>query len=123
MSIEQIKKDIHKGNATWIEAFKQQDADMLANVFHEEGATFGANGKVTLGRSAVKEAMGSWMQSVGKCVFTIDTDEVYVIEEEIYEIGHYSLTKENKEYFEGKFVVVWKYGDDGKLYFYRNMDV
>jgi len=123
MDLTQIKKDIDKGNATWIEAFKKQDADMLAKAFHEDGAILSGNERIVRGRDAVRESMHAWMQQIGKSTFTIVSDDVYVLDMEIYEKGHYTLTIEDGTEYDGKFVVVWKYGKNNRLYFYRDIGI
>ncbi len=123
MMLEQIRKDINKGNATWIKAFKEKDAELLAKAFHEEGAVLGAGGNITQGREAVQASMGAWMEQIGRSTFTIETLDVYVLGQEIYEKGQYTLTIENGEKYDGKFVVVWKYGKNNRLYFYRDIGV
>lgn len=115
------RQKIDEGNATWIKCFETQDSELLASVFHENGAILGSDGKIIKGRENVKEYMANWMHQIGPSKFTINTIDVYEIDDDIYEKGSYTLTISNGTYHEGKFVVVWKHEDNGRLYFYRDI--
>jgi ketosteroid isomerase-like protein len=120
--MDKIRQDIDKGNAKWIDSFKMKDATLLASAFHINGAVLGSNGKVIEGREAIKTHFAAWMNQIGSSVFTIETLDVYSVADDIYEKGFYTLTIENGEFYEGHFVVQWKYEGD-TLYFYRDIGI
>jgi uncharacterized protein (TIGR02246 family) len=122
-SLEQIKKDIAKGNAKWIEAWKNQDAKALAAAFHPSGAILSDHGSMMHGRQAIIEGISKSMKRIGWAEFTIETIDVYHVDEDIYEKGRYTLKTEHTGASEGNFVVVWKYDEDGQLYFYRDIGI
>ena len=121
--MEKIRVAVDKGNKIWIESFKNQDADRLANYFDEEGAILGADGKVIEGREAVRAYFKTWMAQIGPSQFTIETIDLYKVSDEIYEKGAYVLTIENGNRYEGKYIVEWKQGLDGNYYFYRDIGI
>lgn len=120
--MDKIREGIKKGNALWIEAFKNQDADQLANAFHLEGAVLGADGKVIEGREAIRTHFKEWMAQIGASTFTIETIDVYNVSGDIFEKGQYTLTIENGNRYEGKFIVEWK-EVDGVYMFYRDIGI
>lgn len=122
-SLDQIRKDIDKGNAKWIQAWQNQDSVALSNAFHPNGAILTDGGRMMHGRKEIAEGIGQTMKRIGKAVFTIETIDVYHVDGDIYEKGKYTLTTEHTEDSSGNFVVVWKYGEDGELYFYRDIGI
>ncbi|MBN2797164.1 MAG: SgcJ/EcaC family oxidoreductase [Clostridia bacterium] len=117
-----IKKDIDRGNAIWIKAFENQDADLLADTFHTNGAVLGVNGKVIEGREAVRKHFKEWMAQIGKAYFTIETIDVYHVGDDVFEKGSYTLTIENGNQYEGKYIVEWKL-EGNKYLFYRDIGI
>lgn len=117
-----IRKQVDEGNAIWIEAFKSCNANLLADHFHVAGAILGANSKVIEGREAIRDYLKEWMKSIGPSIFTIETIDLYDLNGEIYEKGAYTLTTDNGNQYEGKYIVEWKLVD-GKYYFYRDIGI
>ncbi|MCH4888627.1 nuclear transport factor 2 family protein [Acidaminobacter sp. JC074] len=120
--MENIRKAVDKGNGIWIQAFKDQDYEKLASYFHTDGAILGADGKVIEGRQAVKEYLQEFMTRIGPSTFTIETIDLYLVSGEIYEKGAYTLTIENGNRYEGKYIVEWKV-EDGDYKFYRDIGI
>jgi uncharacterized protein (TIGR02246 family) len=120
--MNQIKSGIEKGNKLWIKAFKEQDADMLANAFHMDGAVLGAGGRVIEGREAIRSHFRDWMQEIGSSVFTIETIDVYDVSGDIFEKGQYTLIIENGNRYEGKYIVEWKC-ENGEYLFFRDIGI
>lgn len=120
--MDRIREEVDKGNNIWIEAFKNQDHNMLADYFHTEGAILGADSKVIHGREAVRDYFESFMDQIGPSTFTIETVDLYSVSGEIYEKGTYTLTIENGNRYEGKYVVEWK-EEDGIYKFYRDIGI
>ena len=120
--MDHIKSGIEKGNQLWIEAFETQNADLLAEAFHEDGAVLGAGGRVIEGREAIRTHFREWMQEIGPSVFTIETIDVYDVSGDIFEKGQYTLTIENGNRYEGKYIVEWK-RVDGEYLFFRDIGI
>lgn len=120
--MKDIRKAVDKGNQIWIEAYQKQDADMLAEHFHSAGAILGADGKVIEGREAVRVYLKEWMAQIGPSDFTIETIDLYEVNGEIYEKGAYTLTIENGNRYEGKYIEEWKQ-EDGQFKFYRDIGI
>lgn len=120
--MDKIRDGIDKSNQLWITAFKNQDSDLLASIFHEKGAVLGADGKVIEGKEAVREHFKEWMQQIGPSEFTIETIDVYDVSGDIFEKGQYTLTIENGNRYEGKYVVEWQCVN-GQYLFFRDIGI
>lgn len=120
--MNKIRQAVDKGNGIWIEAYKRQDADLLADYFHSEGAILGADSKVIEGRENVRNYLKEWMSSIGPSTFTIETIDLYEVSGEIYEKGSYTLTTQNGNRYEGKYIVEWKL-EDGDYKFFRDIGI
>ncbi len=120
--MDKIKKEVDAGNEVWIKAFQNQDSDLLADYFHSDGAILGADSKVIEGREAVRTYFKSWMTQIGPSTFTIETIDLYQVSGEIYEKGTYTLTTQNGNRYEGKYIVEWK-KEDGIYRFYRDIGI
>lgn len=121
--MKDIRSGIDAGNAIWIKAFETQDADLLASAFHKDGAVLGASGRVIEGREVVREHFREWMLEIGPSTFTIETIDLYEVDGDIFEKGAYTLTTHNGSFYEGKFVVEWKKGEDGQYRFFRDIGI
>lgn len=117
MNIDQVRRAVDAGNATWILAMRMQDPELLASVFDPTGAMLGSTGKVYRGREGVREAMGGLMQTWGSTETTIDTDNLWVVDCIAFETGRYSYTYKpkgkEKSVSTGRYVVRWKHQPDG----------
>jgi len=120
--MDKIRQAVDKGNGIWIRAFETQNADLLADYFHSAGAILGADGKVIEGREGVREYLKSWMAKIGPSTFTIETIDLYNVSDEIYEKGSYTLTTQNGNRYEGKYIVEWKL-EDSDYKFFRDIGI
>lgn len=118
IDIAEIRSDVDAGNAAWIDAFRQSDAAALAEVFNEDGALLGANGKVTRGRERIESAMAEIMAGMGPTETTIESDNLWLVEDTAYESGSYSYTFTPKDKTTqtsaGRYVVLWRRDRDGR---------
>ena len=116
MDLSQVRQAVDAGNAAWIEAFRQQNAAALAEVFAEDGAMLRANGQVARGREAIQELMQAGMAKLGPTEMTIDTDGLWIVDNLAYETGRYTYayTIDGEERRSaGRYVVVWSPDDEG----------
>ena len=114
----EIRKAIDSGNGKYIDAFAKLDANGLAAVYDKDGARFGPKGSYARGREAIAKKVNEFMQSVtGAITVTIDTEDLWVVDDLAYETGKYSYTyrligKEANR-IGGHYVTVWKKQSDG----------
>lgn len=107
-----LRREIARGNSEWIEAFRAGDAKRLANIFDPSGAMLSEGGKFSRGRNDIHDAIAGTMSRFGPTETTIETDDVWLIDDIAYETGRYSYTftpKDGKEkVLKGRYVVRWK---------------
>jgi uncharacterized protein (TIGR02246 family) len=114
----EVRKVIDIGNAKYIEAFAKLDANGLAAVYDKDGARLGPNGSYARGREAIAKKVNEFMQSVtGAIRVTIDTENLWVVDDVAYETGKYSYTYrlvgKEENHIGGHYVTVWKKQSDG----------
>ena len=63
------------------------------------------------------------MNNMGSALFDIVTEDVYVVGDDIFEKGRYTLSSDSIAAKMGHYVVIWRYMEDGVLYFYRDISV
>lgn len=110
--IDEVRRQVDAGNATWITAMRKQDPTLLASGFDPQGVMLGSDGAVYRGPGAVRDAMGSLMEKWGSTETTIDTDNLWVVENIAFETGRYSYSYTPKggvkTVARGRYVVRWK---------------
>jgi uncharacterized protein (TIGR02246 family) len=114
----EIRNAIDTGNARYIEAFAKLDANGLAAVYDKDGARFGPKGSYARGREAIAKKINEFMQSVtGAIRVTIDTEDLWVVDDLAYETGKYTYTYrlvgKEESHIGGHYVTVWKKQSDG----------
>jgi uncharacterized protein (TIGR02246 family) len=106
------KRAIQAGNAAYIAAFKRADAKALAQVYDPQGARLNEGGQVVRGRSAIADDVGKFVAKVGPVRVTLETGDVWLIDDTAYETGVWSYTFTPKGKAEqrigGHYVTVWR---------------
>ncbi len=120
-TVNNIRKDIDIGNSVWIEAFKTQNAEMLVQYFHSEGAILTGSGTI-VSKNELNQYLEKSMNTLGPTQFEISTIHVYETDEGIYEKGSYNMESKSGVSASGKYIVIWKY-EEGKLKFFRDIGV
>ena len=117
MGIDEVRRAVDAGNANWITAMRTQDSALLASLFDPQGSMLGSGGAVHRGPAAVREAMGGLMDKWGPTETTIDTDNLWVVDDIAFETGRYTYTYTleggDKTVDRGRYVVRWKRQPDG----------
>jgi uncharacterized protein (TIGR02246 family) len=113
-----IRKAIGAGNAKYIEAFAKSDAAGVAGLYDESGSRLSPNGVVVRGRPAIAESVAGLMKSVaGPIKVSIETQDLWVVDDVVYETGKYvyTLTPPGKSETQtgGHYVTIWKHEADG----------
>jgi uncharacterized protein (TIGR02246 family) len=114
----EVRKAIDSGNARYIEAFAKRDAAALAALYDDDGVRFGQKGAYARGRAGITEDVAKFIKAVaGPIKVTIETEDLWVVDDLAYETGKYSYTftpageKETKS--DGHYVTIWKKQRDG----------
>lgn len=106
------RRGIAAGNAAYIAAFQNADAKALSQVYDPQGARLNDGGQVARGRRAIAEDVGKFVAKVGPVRVTLDSKEVWLIEDTAYETGIWSYTFQPKgqseQHIGGHYVTVWR---------------
>jgi uncharacterized protein (TIGR02246 family) len=124
----EIRKSIDAGNAKYIDAFARSDAGALAALYDESGSRFSPKGIVVRGRPAIAESVAGFMKSVtGPIKVSIDTQDVWVVDDLVYETGKYTYTftppGKTETQTGGHYVTIWKRQSDGGWKIFVDMGV
>src|SRR2546421_926868 len=85
--LAEVRKAIDKGNAQWIEAWDKADANMISNLFAEDGVLLGRNGTMFKGRQQILERLKTVM-GTGKAVkATVTSMDLWLDGNTAYETG------------------------------------
>jgi uncharacterized protein (TIGR02246 family) len=106
------KRDIAAGNAAYIAAFKNAEAKALSQVYDPQGARLNEGGQVARGRRAIADDVGKFIEKVGPVRVTLESKEVWLIEDTAYETGIWSYTfhpkGQSEQHIGGHYVTVWR---------------
>src|SRR3954467_6244343 len=121
------REGIEAGNVAYIAAFKRADADALAQVYDPNGARLNEGGTVVRGRRAIADDVGKFVNKVGPVRVTLETREVWLVDNTAYETGLWSYAFRPKGQTEqrigGHYVTVWKRQPDSEWKIWADMGV
>jgi uncharacterized protein (TIGR02246 family) len=111
-NVAQARHAIDAGNAAYIAAFKHADARALSQVYDPKGARLNEGGQVVQGREAIADDVGKFVAKVGPVRVTLESKEVWLVEDTAYETGLWSYTFQPKgqaeQHIGGHYVTVWR---------------
>jgi uncharacterized protein (TIGR02246 family) len=115
------------GTPPYIAAFRQADADALAQVYDPAGARLNDGGKVVRGRQAIAADVRDFLDRVGSVRVSLETAQVWLVDDTAYETGVWSYTLHRKGEAEqrigGRYVTLWKRQADGGWRIWADMGV
>ncbi|OAP34602.1 hypothetical protein AU381_25095 [Sinorhizobium glycinis] len=115
---------IEANNAEFVAKFAAKDAKGLAQHYTEDAVAFPPNENRVAGRESVQKMWQSWIDA-GLTDLTLKAAQVEESGNLAYEEGTYSIKipgKDGKTSEEiGKYIVVWKKGDDGEWRLHRDI--
>jgi uncharacterized protein (TIGR02246 family) len=122
-----VKRAIDEGNSAYIAAFKKADPQALSQVYDPQGSRLNEGGVVVRGRKAIAEDVGGFVAKVGPVRVTLDSKEVWLIDDNAYETGIWSYTFQPRgkaeQHIGGHYVTVWKKQPDGGWKIWADMGV
>jgi uncharacterized protein (TIGR02246 family) len=126
-NVAAAQRGIQAGNAAYIAAFKKADAKELSQVYDPQGARLNEGGQVVRGRDAIADDVGKFVAKVGPVRVTLETKEVWLIEDTAYETGIWSYTFHPKgqaeQHIGGHYVTVWRRQPDAAWKILADMGV
>jgi len=112
MDVDTVRRAIDAGNQEWIEAFRSGDANRLVSIFDGSGTMLCSDGRVARGPDDIRDTISPTMEKFGPTETTIETDEVWVVDNVAYETGRYSYsftpTDGEPTTLTGRYFVRWK---------------
>lgn len=122
-----VRRAIDAGNAAYIAAFKRADASALSQVYDPQGSRLNEGGVVVRGRRAIAADVGSLVSKVGPVRVTLDTKDLWLIDDNAYETGVWSYAFQPKGKGEqkigGHYVTIWRRQSDGGWKIWADMGV
>ena len=113
----EARKAIDAGNAQYISAFKNADAAGVAAVYDEDGARLSPKGVVARGRKTIREELDKFIKEVGPVTVTIETLDLWLIDDTATETGKWSYTftpqGRQQKTIGGRYVTTWRRQKDG----------
>ncbi len=124
---EDARAAIDAGNKAYIEAMANADAAAFADVYDTDGRRLAGGGEVVRGRKAIMDHIGSFFTRIGPVSATIETAEVWLIDDVAYESGRWTYTftppGDNRRTIGGRYVTIWRLQKDGGWKIYADMSV
>ncbi|MFA1625226.1 DUF4440 domain-containing protein [Rhizobium mongolense] len=118
------QSSIEANNADFVDKFAAKDAKGLGQHYTEDAVAFPPNENRVAGRESVQKMWQSWIDA-GLTDLTLKAAQVEESGNLAYEEGTYSIKipgKDGKTSEEiGKYIVVWKKGDDGEWRLHRDI--
>ncbi len=118
---------IDSGNKAYIEAMANADARAFADVYDSDGRRLAGGGEVVRGRAAITDHIGAFFTRIGPVTATIETTEVWLVDDMAYETGRWTYTftppGDTRRTIGGRYVTVWRLQDDGNWKIYVDMSV
>lgn len=125
--ISAVRQSIDAGNAAYIAAFKNADAKALSQVYDLRGARLNEGSVVVRGRKAIQEDVEKFVATVGPVRVTLESKEVWLIDDNAYETGLWSYTfkpqGKAEQHIGGHYVTVWKKQTHGGWKIWADMGV
>jgi uncharacterized protein (TIGR02246 family) len=117
-----IRRAIGRVYIRWAEAFKKQNASLFYQVFSDDGVFMGAAGRPASGPEMVAKVMSSNMELLGPAETRFTTQQVFLVENQVYETGLCAYTfgpRDQRQTTRGRYVAVWKKVADGSWRIHR----
>ena len=117
--IGSAKAAIDSVNVLYGNLVSKGDSVGLAALYTSNAMLMGANFPAATGTKAIVSAFSELFKQTGPVGLTLTANEVAGNEEQVSEVGVYTMTKDGKEIDRGKYIVLWKM-EDGKWKLHRD---
>ena len=119
----QVKKDLDNNNALFAKSFNSKDATGVGTFYADDAELLPPNAPEVKGRDNIQNY---WQQAIDMLSdMNLTTDTVVVEGDAAIETGNYTINvnipNQPPSMDKGKYMVVWKYMQDGKWKIFRDM--
>lgn len=126
--LAQVRMAIDAQNRVWAEAVQRGDAATIARLFADSGVEVSVGGgRLWKGREAIQELFAGVFRNPRATAAIVETEQMLVDGPTAVEYGHYRFTYPPKDgtpqVERGKYVVVWRRGEDGAWRILMDMGV
>ena len=126
-TVDVVRRSIDGGNAKYIAAMADMNADAFARVFDPAGSRFKEGSRVVRGHGEIAFAMRQYFRRTGPVHATLETLDVWVVDDLAYETGdwayHWTPQDLSEVMIGGKYVTVWRKQPDGGWRIWADMGV
>ncbi len=110
--LTEVQGVIDSMNALYIQAYADANGLALAAVYDANGARLGSNGQYSRGTEAIAAAVGEFVGRVGPVAVTLETADLWLLDDRAYETGEWSYTftpeSEAERTIGGRYVTIWQ---------------
>lgn len=110
--IDVVRRAIDGGNAKYIAAMADMNADAFAAVYDRAGSRLNEGGRVLRGQQEIAYAMRQYFRRTGRVQVILETLDVWVIDDLAYETGNWRHKWTPQDQAEvrtgGKYVTIWR---------------
>jgi len=125
--VDVVRRAIDGGNAKYIAAMADMNADAFAGVFDPAGSRFNEGSRVVRGYIDISYAMRQYFRRTGPVQVTIETADLWVVDDMAYETGEWTYRWTPQDQAEvkvgGKYVTVWRKQIEGGWRIWADMGV
>lgn len=117
---------LHQAKQTMAQAMRTSDSHLYATIYSEAGQILMEGGLTIQGRLEIEKQISSFMGLLGPMDTVYHTKDTWTQDDTIYESGHFSYTyvgRDEKPFYTGTYVFIWKVESDGTPYIYRNISI
>lgn len=114
--LEEVTAASDKMHSTVRKALAEEDGDLLASVFTEDGAVISPNGRVVSGQLTLKTSATLLFMTMGGGSIEISRQSLSLIDGTAYESGRYIFKRsddETNQSWQGLYVAIWQ-REEGK---------
>lgn len=110
-----MKAAIENKNEKWIQAFRESESEIIADLFCEDGQMFLEGGMILNTKEEIAEKIASFMMIVGQLETKIQMQSLWEQNDTAFETGHfiYTAIPSGKEFSRGSYVIEWKKTSSG----------
>ena len=113
VDVEVVRAAIEQAQDRYLQAFNNHDVTLLTDFYSEEAIVMPPNGPAVRGREAIRAALED-LFSTGTIQLELATQRLEVLNGTAYELGSYTVNRDDAEPDQGKYVLIWQQDPSGQ---------